>query len=170
MSAAHAATVVLRERAGIDIRVVPFSGGSEARNAVAGGHVDMCMAPYWSAINVLDLTRALCIFADEDPSTGLWDAPPAKEALDFEMPNLKEPYGALVSAQVRDNHPEVFEKLSSTFMEALKSDAFREAAEEQDIHFFAEVWGPDRMNQFIEEYIALLDEYRPAMERDLEEM
>jgi len=26
------------------------------------------------------------------------------------------------------------------------------------------------MNQFIEEYIALLDEYRPAMERDLEEM
>nr|WP_083700621.1 tripartite tricarboxylate transporter substrate binding protein [Halomonas sp. 1513] len=170
MSAAHAATVVLRERAGINIRIVPFDGGGEARNAVAGGHVDMCMAPYWSAINVLELTRALCIFADEDPSTGLWDAPPAKDELDFEMPNLYEPYGAMVSAQVRDDHPDTFERLSSTFMQALESDEFREAAEDQDIHFFAQAWGPDRMNQFIEEYIALLDEFRPAMEQDLEEM
>jgi tripartite-type tricarboxylate transporter receptor subunit TctC len=170
MSAAHAATVVLRERAGINIRVVPFDGGSEARNAVAGGHVDMCMAPYWSATNVLELTRALCIFADEDPSTGLWDAPPANQVLDFDMPHLREPYGALVSAEVKENHPEVFETLSSTFMEALRSEEFRSAAEQQDIHFFAEVWGPERMEQFIKEYIALLDEYRPAMEKDLEEM
>lgn len=170
MSAAHAATVVLRERAGINIRVVPFSGGNEARNAVAGGHVDLCMAPYWSATNVLDLTRALCIFADSDPSTGLWDAPTAKEALDFEMPHLQEPYGAMVSAEVKNNHPEVFETLSSTFMAALQTDTFREAATEQNIHFFAEAWGPERMNEFISEYISLLDEYRPAMERDLEEM
>lgn len=170
MSAAHAATVVLRERAGINIRVVPFDGGNEARNAVAGGHVDMCMAPYWSAINVLELTRALCIFAGEDPSTGLWDAPPASQELDFEMPDLHEPYGAMVSAQVRDNHPGVFEELSSTFIQALESDEFRRAAEEQDIHFFSQAWGPDRMNRFIEEYIALLDEFRPAMEKDIQDM
>lgn len=170
MSAAHAATVVFREMAGIDIRVVPFDGGNEARNAVAGGHVDMCLAPYWSAINVLDLTRALCIFADEDPSTGLWDAPPASQELDFDMPHLKEPYGALVSAEVRDNHPEVFETLASSFQEALESEEFRSEAEQQDIHFFADVWGPERMEQFIEEYIALLDEYRDSMDQDLQDM
>ncbi|MCE8030444.1 tripartite tricarboxylate transporter substrate binding protein [Billgrantia desiderata] len=170
MSAAHAATVVFREHAGIDIRVVPFDGGAEARNAVAGGHVDLCLAPYWSASNVLELTRALCIFADSDPSTGMWDAPPANDVLDFEMPHLQEPYGALVSTQVKQDHPEVFERLANSFVAALETETFRKAAEEQDIHFFAEVWGPERMNQFIEEYIALLDEYRPAMERDLDEM
>ena len=170
MSAAHAATVVLRERAGINIHIVPFDGGGAARNAVAGGHVDLCMAPYWSAINVLDLTRALCIFADKDPSTGLWDAPPANQALDFDMPHLHEPYGAMVSAEVRDNHPDVFDKLASTFKQALQSEEYQTAAKEQDIHFFSEAWGPERTKQFLDEYMALLDEYRPAMERDLQNM
>lgn len=170
MSAAHAASVVLRERAGINIKVVPFDGGSAARNAVAGGHVDICMAPYWSASNVLDLTRALCIFADADPSTGMYEATPASEALDFDMPNLQEPYGAMVSADVAENHPEVFQTLSETFTQALRSEAFLTAAEEQNLHFFSTPWGPERTEQWIAGYLAMLAEYRPSMERDLEQM
>ncbi len=170
MSAAHAATVVLRERAGVPIKVVPFNGGSEARNAVAGGHVDCCMAPYWSASNVLDLTRALAIFAPEDPTTGMWDAPPASEVLDFEMPNLFEPYCAVVSAQTAADNPEVYDELVTTFAEALRSETFKEAAAEQNLLPFVDVWGPDRCAAFIDDYLALLAEYRPAMEKDLQEM
>jgi len=170
MSAAHAATVVLRERAGINIKVVPFDGGSAARNAVAGGHVDICMAPYWSASNVFELTRALCIFAEQDPTTGMWDAPPANEVLDFEMPFLQEPYGAMVSSEVAENHPDVFETLSDTFNEALRSEAFLEAAEEQNLHFFSDPWGPARIEQFITDYLAMLAEYRESMERDVQQM
>jgi putative tricarboxylic transport membrane protein len=170
MSAAHAATVVLRERAGVPLTVVPFEGGAEARNAVAGGHVDCCMAPYWSAINVLELTRALAIFWDEDPTEGLWDAPPASEALDFEMPHLHEPYGAVVSAQTRERNPEVYEQLVSTFREALESDRFRQAAQEQDLLPFVNVWGPEESEDFIAEYLDLLAEYRGSMEQDVAEM
>lgn len=170
MSAAHAATVVLRERAGINVRVVPFAGGGEARNAVAGGHVDICMAPYWSAINVLDLTRALCIFAPKDPSTGLWDAPPASEVLDFDMPELNEPYGAHVSATTAQEHPDRYKLLCDTFIEAMASDQFKELAQKQDLAFFTEPWDAERCQQFCDDYLAMLSEYRPAMEKDVESM
>lgn len=170
MSAAHAATVVFRERAGINVRVVPFSGGGEARNAVAGGHVDICMAPYWSAVNVLDLTRALCIFAPEDPSTGLWDAPPASEVLDFEMPELNEPYGMHVSATTAQDHPERYKLLCDTFLTAMASDEFKQAAGKQDLAFFADAWDAERCKQFCDDYLAMLSEYRTAMEKDVESM
>jgi putative tricarboxylic transport membrane protein len=170
MSAAHAATVVLRERSGVPLTVVPFEGGAEARNAVAGGHVDCCMAPYWSAVNVLELTRALAIFWDNDPTEGLWDAPPAREVLDFDMPNLSEPYGALVSARTREENPEIYDQLASTFQEALASEEFREAAAEQDLLPFVNPWGPEECESFIDEYLDLLAEYRESMERDVAEM
>lgn len=170
MSAAHAATVVFRERAGIKLRVVPFSGGSEARNAVAGGHVDCCMAPYWSAVNVLELTRALCIFAPEDRSTGLWNAPPASKALDFSMPELNEPYGVLVSSQTRDKAGANYKRLVGTFTEALKSEKFKQAATKQDLHYFTDIWGPERCQQYCNDYLALLKEYQPSMQADVKSM
>ncbi|MFT0544880.1 Bug family tripartite tricarboxylate transporter substrate binding protein [Allopusillimonas ginsengisoli] len=170
MSAAHAATVVFRERAGINLRVVPFSGGAEARNAVAGGHVDCCMAPYWSAINVLELTRALCIFAPKDPSSGLWDAPPANEVLKFEMPDLNEPYGVHMSKKASEDHPERQKLLVDTFQQAMRSDEFKNAAQKQDLAFFSEAWGPDQCQKFCDDYLALLKQYRPAMEADVKSM
>ena len=170
MSAAHAATVVFRELAGIKLRVVPFSGGAEARNAVAGGHVDCCMAPYWSAVNVLELTRALCIFAPNDPSTGLWDAPPASEALDFKIPDLSEPYGVLLSSKAAKKYPARHKLLVDTYLQALKTDEFKNAAQKQDLAFFSRAWGPEQCQKFCEDYLALLKEYQPAMEADLKSM
>lgn len=170
MSAAHAATVILRERAGINIRVVPFDGGSAARNAVAGGHVDCCMAPYWSALHVQELTRALCIFWPEDPTTGLWDAPPASEVLPFDMPNLHEPYGVLVSAEARDNHPDRFEMLKSTFMEVFDAESFQTAAAQQNLTPFVNAWDGAQCEAFIAEYLAVLASIRGSMEQDVREM
>jgi tripartite-type tricarboxylate transporter receptor subunit TctC len=170
MSAAHAATVVLREKAGVRLKVVPFEGGSQARNAVAGGHVDCCMAPYWSAINVLELTRALAIFAPEDPTEGLWDAPPAAEVLPFEMPHLYEPYGAMTSARTKAEHPDRFERLRSTFAEAMTTATFRDAAAEQNLAPFAKLWSAEECPQFMTDYLAMLADYKPSMEQDLAEM
>lgn len=170
MSAAHAATVMLRERAGVTLRVVPFDGGSAARNAVAGGHVDCCMAPYWSALHVLELTRALCIFWPEDPTSGLWNAPPASEVLPFEMPNLNEPYGAMISASSRDAYPDRYELLTATFQEMMGTEAFRSAAEQQNLLPFANPWGPEQCADFVTDYLDQLSTIRESMERDVQEM
>jgi len=170
LSAAHAATVVLRERAGVPLRVVPFDGGGPARNAVAGGHVDCCMAPYWSATNVLELTKALAIFWPEDPTEGLWDAPPADDVLPFDMPYLSEPYCAQISRQSATDHPDRYQRLIETFQETLEHPDFKAGADAQDLTPFVSFMGPDECNEWVAEYVGLLEEFRGSMESDLEEM
>lgn len=171
MSASHAATVVLREKTGAKLRAVPFNGGSESRNAVAGGHVDACMAPYWSATHVLELTKAIGIFADNNPAPSLWQPVPANEVLDVEMPHLIEPYAMQMSAEARENNPETYETMVSSLKEAVQSDAVKEAAaENQHLDLFLNYRSPDECAQFVDDYLTLLAEFRGAMEKDLDNM
>lgn len=170
MSAAHAATVVLRERAKIPLKVVPFKGGGPARNAVAGGQVDCCVAPYWSAINVLDLTRALCIFWPKDPSKGLWDAPPAKEVLKFEMPNLSEPYAICVSAKTREQNPARYDQLVKSVSDMMSLASFRAETDKQQLTPFLQNLKPNECNNFTKDYLQMLASIKTSMENDLKTM
>lgn len=171
MSASHAATVVLRELTGAKLRIVPFDGGSESRNAVAGGHVDATMAPYWSATHVLDLTKAIGIFADENPAPELWQPVPVNEVLDVQLPNLTEPYAMQVAAEVAEQNPETYDFLVSTFAEAAQSEAIETAAaDNQYLNLFLNYRDPESCKQWLVDYLALLAEFLPAMERDLDNL
>lgn len=170
MSAAHAATVVLRERANIQLKVVPFKGGGPARNAVAGGQVDCCMAPYWSATNVLSLTRALCIFAPKDPSTGLWDAPPAKDVLKFKMPDLSEPYAICVSAETKAKSPANYAQLVKAVADMQKLPSFQAEAKKQNLTPFLEAMSPEQCTAYVADYLKLLDSVKASMEADVKSM
>ena len=167
MSAAHAATVVLRELTGANLKVIPFSGGSEARNAVAGGHVDACMAPYWSALPVLELTKAIGIFIDHNPAPHLWQPVPANQVLDVRVPDLVEPYAVQVHGKVRELYPDRYEKLVRSLRQAVASQTFRTAADAQNLTPFLRYMSPDECRKFVNDYLQLLKEFRPAMERDL---
>lgn len=170
MSAAHAATVILRERANIQLKVVPFKGGGPARNAVAGGQVDCCVAPYWSASNVLSLTRALCIFAPKDPSTGLWDAPPAKDVLAFSMPDLSEPYAICVSAETEEKSPENYAQLVKAVAEMPTLTSFQADTEKQNLTPFLESMSPDQCTAYVTSYLKMLDSIRGSMVEDVKTM
>lgn len=170
MSAAHAATVVLRELTGANLKVVPFQGGSEARNAVAGGHVDACMAPYWSALHVFELTKAIGIFTDSNPAPHLWQPEPANELLGVNLPSLVEPYAVQVHGAVRDRYPDRYEKLVNTLRDAMETPEFRRLADQQDLTPFVKYRSPESCEQFVRDYLRLLAAFRPAMERDLAEM
>ena len=170
MSNAHFSTVILRELTKANIKFVPFGSGSDARNAVAGGHVDACMAPYWSAIGVLELTKAIGIFQDKNPAPNLWQPVPVNSVLDVKIPNLEEPYAMFVSGAVRDKNPEVFETLSTTFRAAVASPGFRAVADKDNLTPFLVDWDAARCDQFVKEYSALVTEYLPAMEADLKDM
>lgn len=170
LSNAHFSTVLVRELTGANLEFVPFGGGGDARNAVAGGHVDGCIAPYWSALGVLELTKAIGIFQDSNPAPHLWQPVPANEVLDVEIPHLSEPYAMFCSGAVRDENPEVFETLVSSFRETVASDEFREAAQAEDLTDFLVDWDADDTSAFVDNYVALVDEYLPLMRADVEEM
>ncbi len=170
LSNAHFSTVLVRELTGANLQFVPFGGGGDARNAVAGGHVDGCIAPYWSALGVLELTKAIGIFQDSNPAPDLWQPVPANDVLDVEIPALSEPYAMFCSAAVRDENPEAFSTLVSSFKETVNSNEFRAAAASEDLAEFLVDWDADATSKFVEEYVALVDEYLPIMRTDVEEM
>jgi len=51
---------------GINAKPVPFDGGSKARDALAGKHVDVCIGPYFSASSKKEFLRALASFKAPD--------------------------------------------------------------------------------------------------------
>jgi tripartite-type tricarboxylate transporter receptor subunit TctC len=170
MSNAHFSTVVLRELTGANLKFVPFGSGADARNAVAGGHVDACLAPYWSAIGVLEMTKAIGIFQDKNPAPNLWQPVPVNEVLDVKIPNLSEPYAMFVSSAVREKNPDVFAQLVSSYGQAVASPEFRAAADKDNLTPFLVDWDADRCSAFVTEYVALVKQYLPAMEKDLKDM
>lgn len=170
LSNAHFATVLVREMTGANLRFVPFGGGGDARNAVAGGHVDGCIAPYWSALGVLELTKAIGIFKDHNPAPHLWQPVPANDVLDVTLPDLEEPYSMFCAASVRRDNPEAFDTLVSSFQSAVTSEDFREAAQAEDLTGFLVDWDGARTDAFVDEYVSLIEEYMPAMEADLADM
>lgn len=169
LSASHAATVVLRELTGANIKVIPFKGGSESRNAVAGGHTHACMAPYWSALHVLELTKGIGIFTDRNPTPHLWNAVPVNEVLDVKIPKLIEPYTVMCSSQVKKDHPKNFEKLITTFKQTVESKEFKDVAEKMQLTPFLQYLGPKETDQAMFDYMELLKKFKPAMQKDLKQ-
>jgi tripartite-type tricarboxylate transporter receptor subunit TctC len=171
MSASHAATVVLREATGAKLKIVPFNGGSESRNAVAGGHVDSCMAPYWSATHVLDLTKAIGIFADENPAPNLWQPVPVNQVLGVQLPALTEPYAMQIATEAATNNPEIYQSMVTALKQAANSPKTREAAAaNQSLDLFLKYRDPENCSQFVRSYLDLLAQYRGAMQADLDSL
>ena len=170
MSAAHAATVLLRERTGANLKAVAFGGGSGARNAVAGGHVTACLAPYWSALHVFELTKAIGIFQPKNPAPNLWTPVPVNDVLDVEMPNLEEPYAMYCATAVKKENPDRFAKMVSTWGQATKSESFMKSAKVQNLTPFLKEMDGDACTKFMNDYLAMLAEIKPAMEADLQNM
>jgi len=169
-SGTHAATVVLRELSGANLKVISFRGGSKSRNAVAGGHTDACMAPYWSAMHVFELTKAIGIFQDHNPAPDLWKPVPVNDVLDFKMPDLIEPYTVQVNTKVKEKYPERYQKLVSSLKETVESKEFKQAAEKQKLTAFIKYMTPEEVDQSIVDYLKMLGKFKPAMEKDVKDM
>ena len=171
LSASHAAAVVLRAETGAKLKIVPFSGGGgDSRNAVAGGHVDSCMAPFWSATNVVELTKGIGVFAEKNPAPGLWPAPVANEALNAKLPYLFEPYAIQIAAETKEKNPDVFKAMVDALKETVENDAKVKAAaaKNQNFDLFLKHRTPESCQAFITEYLELLADYRGELKKDLD--
>lgn len=169
-SATHAATVVLRELSGANLKAISFNGGSQSRNAVAGGHTHACMAPYWSALHVFELTKAIGIFYSHNPAPNLWKPVPANDVLDFKIPDLIEPYPVYIHSQVKAKYPKRYEKLVDTLRQTVESDDFKQRAKSLDLTPFVQYLTPEQGDKAMNDYIQMLRKFKPAMEKDHKEM
>ncbi len=145
---------VLAERLNLDVRVLTYKGGSLARAAVLGGHVDVGIGETSGAYYLRDEMKSVGVFADE--ISPLW---PEGEPINAQL----KPYGVevpyfvvyaplMVRREVEEQYPERFNKLFDAFLKASKDPEYLQKAEEMGI-------APSLLWESPEKYIEIFDEY-----------
>jgi tripartite-type tricarboxylate transporter receptor subunit TctC len=157
------AAKILIQLTGINAKVVPFNGGSKARNALAGKQVDACIGPYFSASSKKDFIKALASFTDKKVWSGLWDIPTLSEATGKEFPNLVEPFAFMTRRDVTSDHPAAYKKLVATFKQAVSSEPTLKMAKEQGMAPFIDYWTPEQCDAYVKEFQGVWEKYKGLM-------
>ena len=157
------AAKILIELTGINAKVVPFNGGSKARNALAGKQVDACIGPYFSASSKKDFIKGLASFTDQKVYSGLWDIPTLSEATGKEFPNLVEPFAFMVKRDTVEKSPENYTRLVETFKEAVSSPKTLEMAKQQGMEPFINYWSPEECDAYVKKFQEVWEKYKHLM-------
>lgn len=154
---------ILIDITGIKAKVVPFNGGSKARNALAGKQVDACIGPYFSASSKKEFIKALASFTDKKVYSGLWDIPTLTQATGKAFPNLVEPFAFMIKRETAKINPENYKKLVDTFKEAVASPKTLESAKQQGMSPFIDYWSPAECDAYVQQFQAVWEKYKHLM-------
>lgn len=157
------AAKILIDLTGINAKVVPFNGGSKARNALAGKQVDACIGPYFSASSKKDFIKALASFTDKKVYSGLWDVPTLSEATGKDFPNLVEPFAFMVKRDTIEKSPENYKRLVETFKEAVSAPKTVEMAKQQGMEPFINYWSPEECDAYVKKFQEVWEKYKHLM-------
>jgi tripartite-type tricarboxylate transporter receptor subunit TctC len=157
------AAKILIKLTGINAKVIPFNGGSKARNALAGKQVDGCIGPYFSASSKKDFIKALASFTDKKVWSGLWDIPTLSEATGKDFPNLVEPFAFMTRRDTATKSPESYMKLVKTFKQAVLSGETKKMAEEQGMAPFIDYWTPEQCDAYVKSFQNVWEKYKDLM-------
>ncbi|WP_022849631.1 Bug family tripartite tricarboxylate transporter substrate binding protein [Limisalsivibrio acetivorans] len=150
---------VFLELIGGNAKIVPFDGGSAARKALAGKHVDACIAPFFSASNLKEFIKGIGIFNTKNPAPHIWEMPPVNEVLDVTVPNFVEPFAFHIRRDVEKKYPDRYAKLVDTFKEAHFSKKAREKAASIGMGDFMDYWSPSECEAFLKDFQSTLNKY-----------
>jgi putative tricarboxylic transport membrane protein len=134
-SADYANLILTMRAAGIDpskLRIVTYDGGGPARNATAGGQVDVGFVGGEGFLPLKDKIKPLAIYAAERPE---WfpEAPTIAEAgvqTDFVEGSQR---GWAVATKLKEEQPEIYAKLASAIERASKNPEAIEALKKQEL-------------------------------------
>jgi len=127
----HLILLTLRDKLNLDFKIVGYKGGSAARAAMLGGHVDGAMGETSGAYYLRDQTKAIILF--DDKYNDLWpEAIPYTEQLKpygVEMPDLATYCIYMVRKEVKQKYPDRFNRLKEAFLAASKDPKYLELAD-----------------------------------------
>lgn len=154
----YVAGLYLEEATGADFNMVPF-GGSGSRTALISGEVEFVIAGVFNSLNIADETKVLAVFEDENEWPDLTDAAPtATEAVGSDIPAVPHLLFPMTNRGCKDNYPERFEVLESTFLDTLQSDDLAVATEEAGTSSRYSVMTADETDGYVRERIPAIEE------------
>ncbi|MBZ8134813.1 tripartite tricarboxylate transporter substrate binding protein [Afifella sp. IM 167] len=118
----------------LDVRIVGYGGGSDAANAMLGGHVTAALGDDFSRMNIRSESRALLI-ASDGPSPRWPEAEVMKDVLpkygaDVPTPDFLARFGIYaVQTAMKNEHPDHYKTLQDAILKAMNSDSYLAAVE-----------------------------------------
>jgi tripartite-type tricarboxylate transporter receptor subunit TctC len=162
-SSGHLHALLLTDAAGIprdSLNIVTYESGGAGRAAVAGGQVDITIQAGEGSEGIREFTRPLAVIREDKVAE--WEAPTIDEALKplgKTMPQISGSIrGLAVRKEVKEQHPEVWQKLV---------DAYRKTLAKKDVQkFFKESaigadWiGPEKTTAIVKQNYDILLKYK----------
>lgn len=165
---AHPASLgmlVLANKTGMKVNLIPLSGGKNTRNGVLTGEVDLGVLPVTSVmgrkgINVAGLFEENNALPDKLPNAVL-----VNKEYDLGIPPLAAGARAFgIKKAAVDKHPERFEKLVETSMKVFEDAAYKEAVVEAKAPWeFIAPGGVDACADYVANITAVGEEYRDLL-------
>lgn len=165
---AHPASLgmlVLANKTGMKVNLIPLSGGKNTRNGVLTGEVDLGVLPVTSVmgrkgINVVGLFEENNALPEQLPNAVL-----VNTDYDLGIPPLAAGARAFGIKKVAvDNHPERFEQLTSSAMKVFDDPAYKDAVAEAKAPWeFIAPGGVDACADYVRNITAVGEQYRDLL-------
>ncbi|MDR1709086.1 MAG: tripartite tricarboxylate transporter substrate binding protein [Candidatus Accumulibacter sp.] len=161
--APHLAAVVLKEKLGLDYRVVNYDSGNGYRTALLGKHVDFVMSNANGDRALKGKARILAVA--DDQRNKIWpDSPTFNEVLGIkDFPKLGSARFIALHKEFKEKYPERFKKMVETYRQAFENPEYvklRETSGEDSVSSYRGPEESDRMNHELHD---LLERYKDRM-------
>ena len=162
-------TYQLGKTLGTSFSIVDFGGGSPARMALVGGHVDSSATNVHGSLHVAEETKVLSVASDENKWPDLTDnAPTVNEVLQKvygkTVPNMGAYYGFIAPKGLKEKYPQRFEKLVKAFESVLQNPEYmallKETKEDTKVFYMNSEDMENFFRENVKMYTELKDEFQ----------
>jgi tripartite-type tricarboxylate transporter receptor subunit TctC len=161
-SGAQAMLYWMMDNLGIDITIVPYSGGGEGRAALMGGHVDVYCGYVSSDYALREFCKALGVFWDDtDMSEELWPGVPTmSEQLGIKVPAMASYRGFIVAKSFKEKYPERWEKLVETYSKAFDNSEHQKNLKDTGVLSISTKLDPEASDKLMMEVDTIIEAYK----------
>ena len=165
---AHPASLgmlVLAQKTGMSVNLIPLSGGKNTRNGVLTGEVDLGVLPVTSVMGRKGITVAGLFEENNALPERLPDAVLVNTEYDLGIPPLAAGARAFgIKKAAADKHPDRFEQLVSSAMKVFDDPAYKDAVLEAKAPWeFIAPGGADACAEYVSNITEVGEQYRDLL-------
>ncbi|MFC7157202.1 tripartite tricarboxylate transporter substrate binding protein [Halomarina halobia] len=161
--------LLVKDTYDVKMKLVNMEGGTPTRQAVLAGDVDAAVNQPW-AFNPSNIGKVTSLGSHTPEPQELWpDTPSFKELGLTDLPRVEEGLGQwklqVTPGGLKDEYPDRFEKLVTSYEEAMKADEYRQRAKEQgNLDKILRYNGPEKTQEIVDENTEFMREYKPLFD------
>jgi tripartite-type tricarboxylate transporter receptor subunit TctC len=162
---AHPASIgmlALADKTGIEVNLIPLSGGKKTVAGAVTGEVDFSVLTSGSVAAAGDAVTTLLVFNDENVlGEALDNAPTMNDQFGTDLPPMLSSRAFGIHKAAVDNHPDRFETLQSTFRKVFDDPDYKEAVLKAKGHWeYVNYGGVEECAKFKQAMLDLGEQYK----------